>query len=265
MPINITTRSLLTGAILSATAMTVSAADMDTAINKGVERVAQAQQAQFKIDAIDGQTNSAMREYRGVIKQVEGLTVYIDQLDKQLNAQQQEKQKISNSIHQVSVIERQITPLMLRMIDSIDQFVQADVPFLKEERVKRITKLKTMMSRSDVTVAEKYRKVSQAYQTELDYGRTIESYRGDIEINGQNREVDFLRTGRISLAYQTLDGKSLGVWNAKNQVWQALDSAYKSNISKGIRIAREQTAPGLIKVPVPAPVLAAVSTNKEIK
>ncbi len=261
MPINITTGSLLAGSILSAAAITVNAADMDSAISKGVERVGHAQQAQLKIDTIDGQTRSAEREYRGVVKQVEGLTVYVEQLDKQLTAQQQEKQKINDSIHQVSIIERQITPLMLRMIDAIDQFVQVDVPFLKDERVQRINKLKDMIARADVTVAEKYRKVMQAYQTELDYGRTIEAFRGDIKIDGQSRAVDFLRTGRISLTYLTLDGKNLGVWNNESQSWQPLDSNYKSSISKGIRIAREQTAPGLIKVPVAAPTLAALEVK----
>ncbi|MEY8203888.1 MAG: DUF3450 domain-containing protein [Bermanella sp.] len=256
MLINITARSLLAGAILSATALNVSATNMDSAITKGVERVVHAQKAQQRIDAVDAHTRSAEREYRGVLKQVEGLTVYISQLDKQLDAQQQEQQKISDSIHQVSIIERQITPLMLRMIDAIEQFVQVDVPFLKQERVQRITKLKDLMARADVTVAEKYRKVMQAYQTELEYGRTIEAYRGEIQIDGQNRAVDFLRTGRISLTYQTLDGKKQGVWDSASQDWQTLDSAYKSNISKGIRIAREQTAPGLIKVPVSAPTLA---------
>ena len=84
---------------------------------------------------------------------------------------------------------------MLRMIDAIDQFVAVDVPFLKDDRTKRMNALKDLMGRSDVTVAEKYRKVMEAYQTEINYGRTIESYRGTLSLNGLDREVDFLRIG----------------------------------------------------------------------
>ena len=255
MPFNNKASCLLASAFLTVGVMHANAADMDDAINKGVDRIGNAQQSQVKIDNVDDQTRQAERQYRAVVKEVEGLTVYINQLDKQLLAQDKELIQIEESIRQVTLIERQITPLMLRMIDAIDQFVESDIPFLKEERSKRVSKIKDMMARSDVTVAEKYRKVMEAYQTEIDYGRTIESYRGDVMIDGTEREVDFLRTGRISLAYQTLDGQSLGVWNAQSNQFEELDSSYKSKIMMGIRIAREQAAPQLIKVPVAAPVV----------
>jgi hypothetical protein len=251
--------------MIAVSAMSVSASTLDSALDKGVERIGGAQKAQYAIDNVDNQTRSAEREYRGVLKEVEGLTVYIEQLNKQLSAQDTEMVQIEYSIRQVTLIERQITPLMLRMIEAIDLFVMADVPFLKDERAARVEKLKSMMGRSDVTIAEKYRKVMKAYQTEMDYGRTIESYRGEIEIAGTMREVDFLRTGRISLVFKTLDGKELGVWNNKTKSFENLDPVYKSNVLKGIRIAREQTAPGLIKIPVTAPVLAKTEINEGAK
>ena len=256
---------LLAGAILCANALTANAANMDDSINQGVNRIDKAQAQQKKVDNVDATTQQAQREYRAVTKQVDGLQVYIEQLDKQLTAQDEELYKIDESIRQVTIIERQITPLMLRMIDAIDQFVKADVPFLKSERQERVANLKSMMGRSDVTVAEKYRKVMAAYQTELDYGRTIESYRGELDINGQVREVDFLRTGRIALSYKTLDAKELGVWNNTDRQWQDLDPIFKSNVIKGIRIAREQTAPDLIKIPLAAPTVVSTVANKEIK
>ena len=264
MPLRMKVSSLV-ASMIAVSAMSVSASTLDSALDKGVERIGGAQKAQYAIDNVDNQTRSAEREYRGVLKEVEGLTVYIEQLNKQLSAQDTEMVQIEYSIRQVTLIERQITPLMLRMIEAIDLFVMADVPFLKDERAARVEKLKSMMGRSDVTVAEKYRKVMKAYQTEMDYGRTIESYRGEIEIAGTMREVDFLRTGRISLVFKTLDGKELGVWNNKTKSFENLDPVYKSNVLKGIRIAREQTAPGLIKIPVTAPVLAKTEINEGAK
>ena len=161
-------KTLLVTALLSASAVIGSSAayaanTVDKALNEGVERVANAQKSQQKIDSIDSTTREAEREYRAIAKEIEGLNVYVSQLDRQLNAQQRELGNIEESIEQVTLVERQITPLMLRMIDAIDQFVAADVPFLKEERSKRVAKLKDLMGRSDVTVAEKYRKVMEAY------------------------------------------------------------------------------------------------------
>ena len=248
------TRNILAAAILAGgVVMGVSASGIDSALDKGAQRAGAAQQSQQKIDAVDNSIRAAEREYRALVKEIDGLNVYMTQLDRQLNAQREELNGIEESIKNVTLVERQITPLMLRMIDAIDQFVASDVPFQKDERMKRMNTLKDMMGRSDVTAAEKYRKVMEAYQTEINYGRTIESYRGTLSLNGQTREVDFLRVGRIALMYQSLDGAELGVWNTAANEWQMLDSSYKSKVMAGIRIAREQAAPALIQVPVAAP------------
>lgn len=245
---------LIIGSVILSTSMcsVVSAANLDTAISKGEKRVDQAQSSQRKIDQIDASIRSDEREYRGVLKEVDGLKVYIEQLEKQLLSQQQELQNIESSIRQVVLIERQVSPLMLRMIEALDSFVRADVPFLYEERIKRVNKLRDMMGRSDVTVAEKYRKVMAAYQTEMDYGRTIEAYRGELDIAGEIREVDYLRTGRVAWIFQTLDGQEIGVWDQAANTWKNLDSNYKSKVLQAIRIAREQSAPSLIQMPITA-------------
>lgn len=247
---------LFAAAVLSTAAVTATSQTVDTAINKGVQRANTAQQSQEEINQVDSQTRSMEVEYRAVVKENEGLKVYIKQLDKQISAQEQELLQIAESIRKVTLIERQIMPLMLKMIESLELFVKADVPFQREERLARVVKLTNLMGRSDVTVAEKYRKVMDAYQKEMNYGHTIKSYRGDIDVEGQTREVDFLRVGRIALMYQTLDGESLAVWNQNSTSYEALDSNYKSKLAMALRIAREQAAPDLIKVPVNAPVVA---------
>ena len=237
-----------------------SAATLDDAVEQGVERVEQAQASQQTIDSIDKDIRATERDYRALMKEIEGLNVYISQLDRQLDAQAKDLASIDKSMSQAALVERQITPLMLRMIDAVNQFVAADVPFLKEERMARVSKLNDLMGRSDVTAAEKYRKVMEVYQAEIEYGRTIESYRGELE--GETpREVDFLRIGRIALVYQSLDGQELGIWNTNTNSWQPLAPEYKSKVMAGIRIAREQAAPDLIKVPVAAPMMAQQEAN----
>ena len=70
-----------------------------------------------------------------------------------------------------------------------------------------------------------------------------------------------LRIGRIALVYQSLDGQELGIWNTNSNSWQSLAPEYKSKVMAGIRIAREQAAPDLIKVPVAAPMMAQQEAN----
>jgi len=139
---------------------------------------------------------------------------------------------------------------MERMIDGIEQSIALDIPFLLEERTKRVETLKQIMERSDVSVAEKFRKVMEAYQIENEFGRTIEAYQGELNLDGSTRQVDFLRIGRVGFLYQTLDGTETGVWDQKNREWvDAAGSA--SAVRLGLRMARKQTAPDLLKLPFP--------------
>lgn len=252
-------KHIVAGALLAVSAaMPTVAATIDTAIDKGVERAATAQQSQAKIDSMDDAIRDAEREYRGLVKEVDGLTIYVQQLDKQLVDQRQELASVENSIHQVALIERQITPLMLKMVDGIAAFVEADIPFQKEERLARVKSLQSIMGRSDVEVAEKYRQVMDAYQDEMAYGRTIKTYRDTLKVDNADKEVDFLRVGRIALMYQSLDGESIGVWDNASRSFQPLADEYKGKLMMALRIAREQAAPDLIKVPVASPASYAV-------
>ncbi|TKB44480.1 DUF3450 domain-containing protein [Thalassotalea mangrovi] len=211
---------------------------------------ASAEKSQQRIDNYNDQIQSKLQQFKTLSKEVDGLKVYNEQMQRQLDNQLQELQQLQDSMQQVSIIERQISPLMTRMIDTLDQFIALDVPFLEEERSNRIADLKGMLDRANVSVSEKFRRVLEAYQVETDYGRTIEAYTGLLTVDGSERDVDFLRIGRVSLIYQTRDGSHLGIWDQESRQWQALPTSMRSDINKGLRIARKQLAPDLIVVPV---------------
>ncbi|MEX2523644.1 MAG: DUF3450 domain-containing protein [Gammaproteobacteria bacterium] len=226
---------------------------VDEIVDKGVERNENAKQTQEQIDKISDDTDKVVSEYKRQLKVIDGLKVYNELLQRQLDDQRAEINDLETSIEEVAIIERQITPLMLRMLDGLEKFIRADVPFLLEERLERVEKLRNVMDRSDVTSAEKFRSVLEAYEIENEYGRTMEAYKGDVEIDGKERQVDFLKVGRIVLAYQSFNGQENGVWDQKNREWVKLDTAeYKNRISRGLQIAREQVAPDLLMLPVSA-------------
>ena len=197
---------LILAGIVAASAA-VHANDLDKVIDKSSEINKSAAQSQTKIDKIADSMQGRLQQFKALNKEIDGLTVYNAQLTKQLNNQIAEMDALNESMDQVSVIERQITPLMMRMITGLEQFVALDVPFLTEERSKRIASLKEMMDRADITSSEKFRRLLEAYQVEVDYGRTIEAYTSLLNVDGQEREVDFLRFGRLELIYLTSDGK----------------------------------------------------------
>ena len=110
----------------------------------------------------------------------------------------------------------------------------------------------TFSSRSDVPISEKYRRILEAFQIEMEYGRTLDSYNGKIGEGGDERTVEFVRVGRIALLYQTLDGNETGYWDQDQKKW-AQDDSYRSAVKAALAVAKKEGAPDLLSIPIPAP------------
>lgn len=208
--------------------------------------VAQAD-SQKRVDKLSEDKASLADEYRNSLREADSLKLYIQQLKSQLGSQNEEMDSIRGEIRNIAQTNIEILPLMTDMLATLGQFVELDVPFLIEERRERIKKLNEMMPRADVTVSEKFRRIVEAYQVEIDFGRTIEGYTGNL--NG--RDVSFLRVGRVGLLYQTPDGKETGYWDRDTKQW-VVDNGYSDGVKEGLKVARKQTSPDLLIVPVRA-------------
>lgn len=248
-------KKLALAAAMSAGALTVAqAASINEVLQVGQAKAEAAQQSQKKVDKLAGETGDLLQDYRTVLKQIDGLKVYNQRLENQVGNQTKRMNDFESSIEEASVIQRQITPLIIRMIDGLEQFVKLDVPFHEKERTDRIAMLRRNLDRSDVSIAEKFRQVLEAYKIESEYGRKIDAYNGFATVDGDEREVSFLRVGRIALLYQTTDGRQSGVWDQAAREWKPLSSGeYRSAVQNGLRIARKQASIDVLKVPVPAP------------
>ena len=237
-----------------ALAATASAADLDQVLDAESNAIQLAQASQSRIDETVRETEALEAEYAQLVKQLDGLQVYNDYMERQVAGQDAELASLRGSIERIGTVERQIMPLMLRMFDGLEQFVRLDVPFLQDERLGRVERLRAVMERSDVTVAEKFRRLTEAFQVENDYGRTIEVYKDALQIDGATLEVDVLRLGRVGLYYQTNDASATGRWDAAAGAWLPLDGGTARNqVRQGIRIARKLVAPDLLLLDVPAP------------
>ena len=232
----------------------VHAGDVDTSLKASTNKTNAAKTSQQRIDGIADQTSDLFQTFKQVNKQVEGLRVYNAQLEAQVADQQRTMADLEDSIENAAVMERQITPLTLKMIDSLGQFVSLDIPFLLDERRQRVARLGDNLTRADLSAAEKFRQVLEAYKIESEYGSRIDSYTEIVNVEGQDREVNILRVGRIALLYQTTDQQVTGVWNQKTHQWLTLDDRHSRRaVAKGIRMARKQVAVDMLLLPILAP------------
>ncbi len=231
----------------------IYAQTLDEVLDVRAETTQNGRRSQVTIDGLSEQTRSLLDDYKQVMKIVDGLIVYNQQQERLVNSQNQELRELDESIDNVTVIERQMGPLIERMIMNLEKFIELDIPFLMDERTERIDFLKDMFDRADVSVAEKFSQVLQSYQVENTYGSSLDVYTETIELDGVERQVEMLKWGRVALVFQTLDGEVTGVWDNINKQWQILDDDFRLGVRNGFRIAKRTQTADFVHLPIPAP------------
>jgi len=207
--------------------------------------------SQEKINELSEATRRLAAEYRSLLLQAESVKTYNDQLANLVASQEKQHGSLQQQLQDIKITEREIMPLILRMVTTLEAFISRDIPFLMEERLHRLTALQALINKANVTTAEKFRRVMEAYQVETEFGRTIETYQAKLSSDEKSETVDFLRIGRTALLYISLDGKKMGYWQAHKKHWESLSESYGRAISDGIKMARKQIAPNLLELPMP--------------
>ena len=243
----------VTSAILLGVVATAPAQELQDALTTQSQSLQTSVEVQNRVNALDDETRAMLNEYRQTMSQITDLGAYNEQLERLVATQRVELADYERQFQEIEITKRRILPLIVRMIEVLGEFVTIDIPFLETERSMRIAELNNLMERPEVPTSEKYRRTTEAYQIELEYGHTIEAYEGEMDVDGEARTVNFLRYGRLGLYYMTLDGLEIGYWDTDQDRWLQLDDEYRQSLDRAIRIARKQLPPDLTRLPVPAP------------
>jgi nitrate reductase alpha subunit len=219
----------------------------------GEQRQNSEQVSQTKIDSMDDDTSLIVNEYKTVSKQIEGLRVYNAQMRKQIERQEERLKEIDKTMKEAQVMQRQIPPFTRRMLAGIEKSIELDMPFHLAERKERISFAKAAIDNPTVSPAEGLRQVLETFNVEMEYGRKLDSYKDTIEIEGQQREVNVLRVGRLALVYQSSDRSLTGAWDNKKQEWVPLDNSYRNPTRKGLRIANRLATVDMLELPIQNP------------
>jgi hypothetical protein len=190
----------------------------------------------------------ASTRYAQMLADAETTARYNVTIEQQMRSQEAEIASLQQQVAGLDATAVEIQPMLQKMYDDLVAFVAADVPFLAEERQARVDRLRDLMQQIDAEPGEKFRRLLEAYAIEMEYGRTMDSYEGMVE----GKEVEFVRLGRVSLMYRTVDGEESGYWDNQQKMW-ITDPDYARGIEEALGIAKQEGAPDLITVPVPAP------------
>lgn len=241
----------------AAKAQDVDTTSIDRALNVVGETTSAAAQSQETINRLSNSASSLFEEFKIENDNLEALLVLNANWRRQVAIQERELATIAVSIAEVRNVTQELPLLMNRMISSIEQFIELDMPFHLDQRRARIEFAKNAIDNPNVSTAERFRQILVLYQTETAYGRTREAYPTTISVSGSNLDVDMLRVGRVALTFQTKDRSMTGAWDPQARQWVTLDVGnYSTAVRTGINVADGLIAPEIIDLPIVAPELA---------
>jgi len=222
----------------------------------------QAQQTQAelqtRIDNADDATREALERLRQANQQADRLESYNAELAPIVDNQARRIAAEKKSLAQISVTREALPGELRQMVEQLRAMIEADMPFLRDERLARVDDLEQMLTSNEASQADKLQRIFAVWRTELDYGREMDQWSGPLdgaqsEAASQGsqmaREVDYLRVGRTGWYYVTPDDQAGGVWSVANGEWEALDGDQVDEVRRGIHIAQDQGAPALLHLP----------------
>lgn len=230
---------------------------------------------------------TAEENYANILQQIENKRLIIAQREAYIASQESEmaslKQQIADSKGTIATIE----PMFQKMVSAIDSEINKDIPFLKGIRFQRLDKLKADMSDPERRPGEKMRAALMIYDIEVGYGQSLEAYGGNNPITPGTRQAaceadlksaacalpesladkvtagatyrdirneifdgNYLRYGRLALAYQQFDGSVTMRYDPSTSEWVELSSGQALEVERGMRTARGEAAPNVINAPV---------------
>jgi len=246
--LSIASRLLLTGAI-SVSFATHAHAQLDSALSIAKSSTAASSASQERVASADDAADSAIREFRAVLQQKDNIKLFVDQQNIFLESQKSEISSLNDQLATVEQIKQGMIPMMLRMTAALEDSVNADIPFLLNERLERIERVKAVLSNPAVSPTEQYRQALNAYKIEVSYGQGIDSYEGAHPTRPGN-VVNFLRFGRAAFVYMTKDEGEIGIYNKETRGWDVTGGKQALQMRKAIRVAKGEAAPQIVYAPV---------------
>lgn len=222
----------------------------EQAVAQAAESV-EAQQTQAalqeQIDAADEQTRAQLEELRRLERETQQLDANNASLTGRLAEEAERQQRLATALDTLEETRAALPVIEKNMSAQLSQWIERDLPFLRDERLARVERQPDEQGENSV---ERINGLLEAWRVELDYGREMDSWRGHLHQGDREREVDFLRVGRIGFYYLTPDGREGSVWNAEESAWQPLADEYLREVRSGLRIAQDQRAPDLLTLPL---------------
>lgn len=250
MPIFLFSALILTLALCPAAAAGSSALDVHQQAAGAVTAESRAQ-AEYQQWADDRETLSA--EVRDMKAMDDWLEFQNRKYKKYVKRQEAAIAELERRKEEAKRIRRELEPFLESVVTQLEAFVAEDLPFLAEERAQRLKFLHESLDDYHLQLSEKLRRVFEVLLVETEYGRSVSTETGQLDLDGSSTRVAFFRLGRTALFYQTADGSEAGMWDRQAKGWRPLDANFARTLQLARDMAGRKRAVELLRLPLGAP------------
>lgn len=231
--------------------------------------------------------DAAVNEYSAVLDQIQNVKIATSQRQVMMESQKTNIDSLKDQISGVPATKDAVRGIVTKMVAEIAKVIESDLPFRKDEREARLAKMQTELADDTARPVDLYRRAMTLYDIEANYGYSISAYTGDhpkapgrrlkacqediesatcnlssdqkkqIEagatvdgISGTIKDGNYVHFGRMSFIYLDLDSREGFRWSKELNDWEPLSSGDILNARKSVRIARGESAPGVVTAPI---------------
>ncbi len=241
-------RSIVAAALIAGLAIPAHG-QLREALNTGEQATRRAEQVQDRINQLDDERSDMVREFRTLLQRRDAAELFARQQQLVVSTQEEEIRSLTEQLESIDDITTQTLPMLLSMVEDLKMFVNADLPFRVDERQARLEALDAVMQTPNVTQSEQYRVIMEAYQAEMEYGRTVSTWQEEVLIEGNPVTVDMFLYGRVALVYVAPNGRA-SIFNRATGEWERLPNNFVPDIQQAIRVAEGKAQQVVLFAPV---------------
>ena len=221
---------------------------------------------QQKIEQLDAQRQADFQEWRQVRRELLLLDAYNQRQAEWNQRLQAQITSLEEQLASLDTTREALEPLLQQMAKRLSEFIQHDLPFKRDERLFKVKTLTNLLTRVDVSHAEKLRQLLTAYRNEVEQGRALSVSKEFIQLDATQKKerLTLVRLGRIGLYYLSEDEQRAGYWSAEKNTWLELNSSERQQVIRALALAEERGLPEFLTLPLSVPLRTATSAGLEV-
>ena len=231
--------------------------------------------------------DAKVAEYASLLTQIQDLKLATAQREVMLERQSAKIDALKAQVAQAPETGASVRDIVTKMTAEIEKQIEMDLPFRRVERYNRLDRLRTALGDPESRDSDLFRQAITIYDIETNYGNSVSAYPGDNPVNPGARfaacqadvesakcaltkdqkaalkggatleniksglmDGSFVHFGRMSFIYLDLDSREGFRWSKEANGWEPLSSGDILKARKSVRIARGESAPGVVTAPI---------------